>query len=266
MADLRTIRRISLEKGLSINYISKEEKISNLLLQLSKLSKDNIILKGGTALNRVYLQNNGYNRFSEDIDIDYISTSPLKIRINAIKKIMKQITFFEIGKPRIMHRTLRFDCYYTNEINHKDKIQVEFYLSHTKLISVKKLEKVLVKSSFIETNPCIFNVYSFEDLLARKIVTLYRRMEGKDMFDIFYALEIKFENKLFKRALDQMIDFYKIKKNYNEFKKDLILKLNNALKDSNQIQNSTNHFIPKVLRDDWKMLIATLIEKINDLN
>lgn len=102
--DLTLLRIISLKTGLGLNYISKEDKISSLTLQLSKLFNENLIMKGGTAINRVFLSKIGSARFSEDIDLDFISTEPINKKIGFIKKQMALITDFNIGKPRLLHR------------------------------------------------------------------------------------------------------------------------------------------------------------------
>jgi len=66
-------------------------------------------------------------------------------------------------------------------------------------------EKALVKSQFIETHPSLVRTYSLEDLIARKLVAIYDSTEGKDIYDIFYSLDLDFDrNKLFK-ALSMML-------------------------------------------------------------
>lgn len=264
MADIKIIRRLALEKGLSINYVCKEDRISNMLLQLSKLLDDNFILKGGTAINRAYLQEKNYNRFSEDIDLDFISSQNLNKKIEKIKGIMGNVTGFDV-KSRLMHRTLRFDCFYTNELAHKDKLRTEFYLSHTKLLHTKEINKILLKSNFIETHPCVFNVYSLEDLLARKIVALFRRQEGKDIYDTYYSLDLIHDTNALKRSIQLLLKFYKIRLNLEEFFEELIQKINMYKKNSTEIANSTDHYIPKILRPNWKILINGLITKIGGL-
>ncbi len=262
--DIKIIRRLALEKGLSINYICKEDRISNILLQLSKLLDDSFILKGGTAINRAHLQEKNYNRFSEDIDIDFISKQNLDKKIKKIKEIMSQLNGFDI-ESRLMHRILRFDCFYTNGLNHKDKLRVEFYLSYIQSLCVKKIKKILLKSNFIETNPCLFNVYSIEDLLARKITALFQRQEGKDIYNIYYSLDLNPEVNVLKKSVKLLLKFYKIKLNLKEFFEELIKKIDKYNHNSIEIANSTNHYTPKILRPDWKILINGLKTKINRL-
>jgi len=256
MADIEILRYLAMKTGLSLNYLSKDEKISIILEQMRDLFPE-VVLKGGTALSRVYLAKKGVSRFSEDIDMDFISDKDLNEKIATIKYRVKEIKGFDIEGPRILHRTLRFDCYYMNEFEQRDRVNLEFYLTQTEAI---KTEEVLVKSLFIETHPVIFKVYSLEDLMARKFITLYNRMEGKDIYDLFYCLDLEFDRGNLLKALKIMLDFYKV--NQASFLNEVLLRLKEARKNAYYIGNSTNHFIPRNLRPDWNIFFDTLRLKI----
>lgn len=259
MADPEILRYLSIKTGLGLKFLSKDEKISIALEQLRELFPE-VILKGGTALNRVYLIKSGVSRFSEDIDLDFVSDKDLNEKISAINERVGGIKYFDVEGPHIVHRTLRFDCFYMNEFGDRDRIRLEFYLTRTGFM---KLEDVLLKSPFVETHPAIFKVYSLEDLMARKFITLYSRMEGKDIYDLFYCLEMDFDKNALRKALDLMLDFYRIDK--KDFLDNLILRLKNAKANSYFIGNSTNHFIPRNLRPNWKVFIDTLVLKLKDI-
>ena len=256
MADPEILRYVAAKTGIGLKYLSKDEKISVILEQLRKIFPE-VVLKGGTALNRAYLARLGVSRFSEDIDMDFISDESLDEKISAIRERVAEIKGFDIEGPRILHRTLRFDCYYMNEFGEKDRMRMEFYLTRTEFL---KIEDVLVKSPFIETHPTIFRVYSLEDLMARKFIALYNRMEGKDIYDLFYCLDLDFDGENLLEALNLMQDFYRI--NQPDFLNDLLLRLRDARKNSYYIGNSANHFIPRNLRPDWNVFIDTLVLKI----
>ena len=256
MADPEIIRHVSIKTGLGLKFLSKDEKLSIVMEQLRDLFPE-VILKGGTALNRVFFLKSGVSRFSEDIDLDFVSDKSLDEKISVIKERVAQIEGFDIKGPRILHRTLRFDCFYINEFDDKDRIRLEFYLTATEHL---KIEDVMVKSPFIETHPTIFSVYSLEDLMARKFVALYNRMEGKDIYDVWYCLDLDFDKGSLLKALDIMLDFYRIDK--DDFLNELVLRLRNAKENSSFIGNSANHFIPRNLRPDWKLFIDTLSLKI----
>ena len=257
--DIEMLRYISAKTGLGLNYISKDEKISYLLTQLQEIFGEKLVLKGGTALNRVYLSKKGVSRFSEDIDVDYFGSEALNNKIENIKRKMKNITDFEVKGPRILHRTLQFDCYYVNELGNRDRVMLEIYLSEPPYLN---RQQSLVKSPFIDTHPTIFSVYSLEDLFARKMVALYNRTEGKDIYDIFHTLSFDFKREYFEKSLSMNLKFYKIKGNFYQ---GLIEKLNESEKNARYIGNSTNHFIPIDLRPNWRVLIITLKKELLNL-
>lgn len=256
MADPELLRYLAAKSGLGIKYLSKDEKISILLGEIRTRFPD-VVMKGDTALNRAYLAKSGACRFSEDIDLDFISKLPLPKKIESITDRMKTIQGFEIDGPHLLHRTIRFDCKYINEFGDRDRIMAEFYLTRTR--AVKTLD-VLVASPFIETHPTIFTLYSLEDLLARKIIALYNRGEGKDVYDVFYCLEEKIDRTAFDKALTFVKESYKIKT--ESFPGDLIEKLHELRKNAAYVGNSTNHFIPRNRRPNWRIFIDTLSQNL----
>ncbi len=256
--DERILKYTAARTGLGLNYIDKEEKISLLLSQLWGIFGEKAILKGGTTLNRVYLAKIGAARFSEDIDIDYFNGN-VETSAKEIIDGMKKIKDFNVKGPRILHRTFRFDCYYINTLGSRDRVKVEFYLSRPPYVEA---EVELVKSPFIDSYPTMFRVYSLEDLLAKKIVALYNRMEGKDIYDVFHTFNMVFEMEKFLKALDLNTKFYRIE---GDFWGELISKLSQAKKNVRQIGNSANHFIPKALRPNWEELIESLRFRIEEL-
>ena len=250
--ELRQLRYLALKNGLSLNYISKDERLSILLTQLWEVFEKDVVLKGGTAHNRIYLSQLGVSRFSEDIDLDYLGEDKLNDKIADIEKRMVDLTGFDVEGPRLFHRTLRFDCYYENELGTRDRIKVEFYLTKNPHV---EMNQIMVKSPFVETHPTIFSVYSQEDLLARKIIALYNRMEGKDIYDVFYGIRIEYDKNRLDSALEVLLPFYKIER---DIFPGLLKKLEFSKKRARYIGNTTNHFIPKKLRFNWAEIIPTL--------
>lgn len=258
MTDPELLRYLGARTGLGLKYLSKDEKISIILSRIRDLFPE-VVMKGGTALNRVYLAKAGVSRFSEDIDLDYRSGGTLAEKIGSISDRMKTIQGFGIEGPKILHRTLRFDCRYTNEFGDRDRIMVEFYLNRTR--AVKTLD-ALVASPFIETHPTLFTVYSLEDLLAQKLVALASRGEGKDVYDVFYCLQEKIDRAAFDEAFGYVAKTYHI--DTATFPERLIGTLHTLRKNTAYIGNSTNHFIPRKRRPDWSTLTDSLIEELED--
>jgi predicted nucleotidyltransferase component of viral defense system len=96
--------------------------------------------------------------------------------------------------------------------------------------------------------------------MARKFIALYNRLEGKDIYDLFYCLEFDFNRARLDEAIRYMVAFYKL--DGVDFQKELLLRLQDARKNAYYIGNTTNHFIPRDLRPAWAVFIDTLLLNI----
>ena len=96
MADIEILRYLATKTGLGLNYLSKDEKISIILEQQRDLFPE-VVLKGGTALSRVYLAKKGVSRFSEDIDLDFISDKGLNEKIKRGEE--KCLLYWKFNQP-----------------------------------------------------------------------------------------------------------------------------------------------------------------------
>lgn len=234
--EIKEIRQIALKTGLSINYIIKDKEISKIFKILEDKIK-NIVLKGETAINRVYL--NEEKRFSEDIDFDIFTNKDINIIKEEVYLILKkELNQYIVEKPRIMNKTIR----YVNEFNQKDKIKIEYRVDNTK---EKKVDKKIINYGFVPHPSSLYPVYSIEDILDQKINAFLNRDEGKNIFNIYFILitkKIKVKNK-----------------------QEVIKKLNIILKDPLKIKyynNSTNYFISKKNRLDFDFLCKELLETL----
>lgn len=257
MADVDLINLVAAKTGLGKKFISKDEKLSLLIGQLAAaLEGEFAVLKGGTTLNRVYLPK--VARFSEDVDVDLISRLPLSGRVKKVKTAMRRVKGFEVSEPRMLHRTMRFDCYYTNEFGERDRVRVEFYLSFTRLVAAKPPVDAAMSSIFLPSTPSVFKVYSLEDMLARKLAALHQRVEGKDMYDVFHMLDLKFDEKTLGTAIGAMLGFLKLRLGPREFLKEVEDKIEASVDNWRYIRDSTNHYIPLDLRPSWDTFMRSL--------
>ena len=229
--DLRELRRMAAREGISLNYIAKDEKVSEALKQLE--GHNELILKGGTAINRSYLKN---KRFSEDIDLDIISKNPLK-RADSIARSLRG---FEVSGPRKMGNILRYDLYYINPLEHRDRIMLEFRPVGKAL----PFEKRIVSFGFVPHEPALLNVYSLGELIRMKSLCITSRSEGKDFFDLYYLLDLPHKHiRLDKRAVLDGIE--------------------RAFEEVKSLGNATNHYIPKDSRPMWEALLEELKGKVD---
>ncbi|MBI2151251.1 nucleotidyl transferase AbiEii/AbiGii toxin family protein [Candidatus Woesearchaeota archaeon] len=235
--DLNELRRLAAKEELSLNYIAKDEMVSKVLAKLQKF--ENIVLKGGTAINRVYLKN---KRFSEDIDLDLIFDSTVKLALTVTNEIIKNIEGFNIARPRIMKETIRYDLFYINPLAHQDKIMLEFKV----IKKAVNYSKKIVNFGFVPYESSLMNVYSIEELIKQKVACIMTRNEGKDFFDLYYLLEVSHEAmKIDKEKIIERITFEE--------------------KEIRVIADTLNHYVPKKQRPDWKIFLEQLKEKIREV-
>lgn len=232
--EIEELRRLAAKEELSLNYIAKDEMISKTLSGLQDF--DDIILKGGTAINRVYLKN---KRFSEDIDLDLIFKGTVKQALPRTKEIISKLKGFNIAKPRIMNKTIRYDLFYTNPLNHKDKIMLEFQI----IKKVSKYSRKIVNFGFVPYDSSLLNVYNIEEMITQKINCIINRIEGKDFFDLYYLIELPH-------------------KHISIPKEEIIQKTSLEEKEIKSAANIINHYIPRNKRPSWGIFLEELKNKI----
>jgi hypothetical protein len=261
-AELRFLRHLSQKTGLGLNFLCKEEKISVLLRQLSEVFEENVVLKGGTPISRIYLSKIGKARFSEDLDFDFISKDSFKEKIGILCKIMEKTSGFDVQRPRIQYRTVRFDCYFVNELGSKDRVMVDFNVGNECVSRGEDPKMTLVEPVFVPSVSANLRVYSLEDIVTRKFGALNGRQEGKDIYDTFYLLDIKPDTAKLLKSISAMLIHDKIDKMPDEFVKDLAVSVEKMSAVSRNIGKATNHYIPTNLRPTWNEFIPTLSEKV----
>ncbi|MFH1637300.1 MAG: nucleotidyl transferase AbiEii/AbiGii toxin family protein [Candidatus Woesearchaeota archaeon] len=235
--ELGDLRRLAAKEELSLNYIAKDEMISKALFFLQGFDK--LILKGGTAINKVYLKN---KRFSEDIDLDLIFKGTVKQAVPKTQEIVSRLKGFNIAKPRIMKETIRYDLFFTNLLNHKDRIMLEFTVKKKAMHFSKKI----VNFGFVPYESSLLNVYDLEEIIRQKINCVINRLEGKDFFDLYYLLEL-----LHKPARLGMAE-----------KEKILKKIALEEKEIRGVANVINHYIPRNQRPNWDIFLEELKGKI----
>lgn len=230
--NLRELRQEAAKHELSLNFIAKDLMISKILFKLQNIP--GIVFKEGTAINRVHLKRVDIMRFSEDIDMDF--NGNLKAALQETQKIVKNLQF-NISKPKVMNSTIRYDLFYINPLNHKDKIRLEFTAGKIH----EKFSGQVVNFGFVPFDASFLNVYEKNILIKHKITCVCSRKEGKDLYDLYHLCDgynfIKTEKTKLAKAL--LMDKKEIK----------------------SIANSSNHYISIKKRPDWEALIEELKKK-----
>ncbi len=251
--DLEVCRAIAVQHGLPLQFVAKEFHVFNVLGQITEFSMDiktAFVFKGGTALNKVYLKKG--QRFSEDLDFD------LDVRTDAeLLKFCKEMSIaikgYKIGKIRKVRDTLQFDCAYETPFGSVDHIRID--ISKKNIFTALPLQKKPATSDFAQLSASGFDVYSLEDLVARKMHALATRTEGKDIYDVHSSIPLCGDMRnpiLFMLRSEKKTDEPK------EFVHETLVVLDKV--DIKKIASLTNPFIPLRHRPkNWLELKNNLI-------
>ncbi len=142
--------------------------------------------RGGTALHKLFLPSPG--RYSEDIDLVQCEPGPIGGLVDAIRDDLDSW----LGAPRWKQGAGRFTLHYRFETAFEPvstmRLKVEINTrEHFSVLDVRRY-------TFEVDNPWFRGtaevpVYQLEELLGTKMRALYQRKKGRDLFDLWLALE-----------------------------------------------------------------------------
>ncbi len=260
--DLEICRTIAIRYGLPLQFVFKEFHLMNVIAHTSTfVSKhpDSLVFKGGTALNKVYLQKT--QRFSEDADFDLVMENSRMHLLKFSRELADSLEEYRIEEFRKVHSTLQFYCTYTTPLGGADHVRID--IAPKKLLTAKPLARLQITSTFTHSSVTGISMYSIEDLTARKMNALASRSEGKDMYDVHAALPMC-SKKVLKKAIISMLESEGAKEGADEF---VYRAINNVKKsDIKKLRNLTNPFIPAMYRPkSWEELKNDMLMQLDTL-
>ncbi len=161
----------------------------DLIIQRSLIAlfRDDIIrgrlaFRGGTALHKLFLAPSV--RYSEDIDLVQIKAAPFGIIIDRIRE---QLWF--LGKPRINQKLHNNTIVYRIQSEDDVPMKLKIEVNTREHFSVYDLQNIPVQlNSEWDNGEALIPTYCLNELLATKLRALYQRKKGRDLFDLWYAL------------------------------------------------------------------------------
>lgn len=229
--DLEEYRKVSINAGLPLQFVIKEFAMSELLAKL--IGEIDFPLVGGTAINRIYLSELG--RFSEDLDFEIYGKR--KIALPKVKG-------FRLSGPFVYRRNMRFEYGFKSDLG-RDKIRLDFNFKPKANVDVESRVLRFISGAVING----VKTLSLEGLIARKILAVKNRTEGKDIYDLWMSRGLLDRKKL-PRELAYVLQMEKIGKNKTDFIKDVVEKIKRT--DVREF-SKTNQYIPVDKRIDWKI-------------
>ena len=160
--------------------------ISRVLVELynNQQIRDSLVFRGGTALNKLYL--NPPSRYSEDIDFVQINSEPIGKTIDAIQKSLE--TIFSEPIRKVTERSVKLIYRYNSIDNVQVKLKLE--INTTEHFQVLELQNTdyQVDSAWFKGSAKIVS-YHLEEMIATKLRALYQRRKGRDLFDLWLVLK-----------------------------------------------------------------------------
>lgn len=157
---------------------------------ITAIFSDNILasklaFRGGTAVHKLFIQ--PQQRYSEDIDLVQIKAEPIKDILDGLRK---QLSF--LGEPRIRQKannnTIIFS--FDSEMLPVTSLKLKIETNCREHFSVLGYNQVpfAVQSGWFDGS-CVITTYQFDELMGTKLRALYQRRKGRDLYDIYKALQ-----------------------------------------------------------------------------
>ena len=145
-----------------------------------------LVFRGGTALYKIYLTPPA--RYSEDIDLVQVRAEPIGETLDRARSALDPW----LGKPRRVFHDGRVNLVYRFESEDapplKLKLKVEINTrEHFAVLGVKRVPFEVESPWF--SGAADVSTYAADELLCTKLRALYQRKKGRDLFDVWYALE-----------------------------------------------------------------------------
>ena len=147
--------------------------------------REQLAFRGGTALHKLYLQ--PQPRYSEDIDLVQIHPGPIKPILFRLGEVLSWLPD-RVTKPRRFNNTMLFRM--ESEIPPVEPIRLKIEINCYEHFDVLGLQQVpfSVESRWF-TGSCNLTTYKLEELVGTKLRALYQRKKGRDLFDLYVALQ-----------------------------------------------------------------------------
>lgn len=160
--------------------------ISRVLVELfsNSIIANNLAFRGGTALYKLYIH--PALRYSEDIDLVQVNSAPIGKMLDVIKNIIDPL----LGEPKRNFKegrvTLVYKLTLMNQVPAKLKIEINTR-EHFSVYGFCK-KPFSIKSRWF-TGETEILTYDLNELMGTKIRALYQRKKGRDLFDLWVALQ-----------------------------------------------------------------------------
>jgi len=217
MIPSREIMEKARELSVPVSTIERDYAQNWLLKCLPSI---NTVLKGGTGIRKLYIEN---YRFSDDLDftlLEEIFRNKLEILIKgAVKKAREESGINFSDNIRIQENDNGFEIDVYFQIMQGGESRTKIKLDLTKSENEKILLPLTMKDiihPYSDNCQAIIKVYSLEEIVAEKIRSLFQRTRPRDLYDVWY-LWGKVDKEKLSKVLPEKCKFKKVGIDINNF-------------------------------------------------
>jgi len=150
-----------------------------------KVVADQALFRGGTALHKLFFPASG--RYSEDIDLVQREAGPIGGLVGAIRAALDPW----LGSPKWNQGQGRFTLYYRFETSFEPvttrRLKIEINTREHFSVLGTTVRPFRVENPWF-TGAADLAVYHLDELLGTKMRALYQRRKGRDLYDLWLAL------------------------------------------------------------------------------
>lgn len=207
------LRYLGGKKGFNLIYLEKDYFLTVLLYAMKDV--ENIYFKGGTALNKIFLN---HTRLSEDLDFS-CSGSLSKIEGYVLKILDKNKEIFP--KCEFDNKTnsfFRLKIFYNSYFSKNDYIILDV---NKKSSIYLRPEKVNIPHFYENIPKFKINIINSKEIFAEKVRALITRNRPRDYFDVYMILKkgYKIDCDLVKKKLKDVEEDFDTKRIFKNARK-----------------------------------------------
>ena len=218
-----------------------------------------LAFRGGTALHKLYLQ--PQPRYSEDIDLVQVQAEPIRETIDHLRDALAWL-----GEPVVKQKkhnnTLVFKVQPTDvgagEIHLKVEINCKEHFSVFPMVRVP----FAVESDWF-TGSCEVLTYELDELVGTKVRALYQRLKGRDLFDVYTALQTgRLDLERVMTAYDRYLRFVA---SHAPTYKEFVLNMEGKMQDAEFLGDTVGLLRPGLAFDSasaWEKVREDLVERL----
>ncbi len=160
--------------------------MSRLIVEIANhpLLGDELVFRGGTCFHQLWLGRPW--RYSEDLDYVRRSAGGVGDVLDALREVADAVGFDRVQTDVRRHPKARLDSTFLNGARMRIKIEMNTYERSPARPTTRV--PFAISSPWFEGSAEVKS-FAVEELVATKIRALYQRRKGRDLFDMWLALE-----------------------------------------------------------------------------